>query len=76
MIKLEFGKALRQRRTQRKMTLEQAALEADVSMRFLQDLEAGNKMPSVRTVFRLARALGTTPSALLKPAWEVWLAEQ
>ena len=75
MIKLAFGQSLRQRRTRKRLTQEEVALESGVSLRYLQDLEAGNKMASINTVFRLARALETTPATLLNPAWKTWSAK-
>jgi transcriptional regulator with XRE-family HTH domain len=75
MIKRAFGQTLRQRRTRKRLTQEQVALESGVSLRYLQDLEAGNKMAAINTVFRLARALDTSPATPLNPAWKAWSAE-
>lgn len=75
MIKPAFGQALRQRRARKRLTQEKVALDSGLSLRYVQDLEAGNKMASINTVFRLARALETSPSALLNPAWKAWSAK-
>lgn len=72
MIKQSFGQTLRKRRTRKRFTQEKVALDSGLSLRYLQDLEAGNKIASINTVFRLARALETSPNALLNPAWKVW----
>jgi len=34
-------------------------------LQFLQEIEAGDKQPTISTVFKLAKALNTKPGALL-----------
>lgn len=66
-IKLEFGKILKNQRKSQSVTQEGLALKADVSLRYLQDLEAGNKMASIQTVLSLCYGLNVSPDDLLLP---------
>lgn len=54
------------------MTQETLADRAGLGNRFLQDIEAGNKQPTITTVFRLAKALDLTPGELLDPIYRQW----
>ena len=57
---LIFGKNLNRLRTVASLTQEALAEKADVSRRFLQEIEAGEKAPTVPVVARLRRALKCT----------------
>lgn len=72
-IKESIGDLVREKRTKKGWTQEQLSSEAGVSNRFLQDIEAGEKMASVITVFKLSKALGTTPDKLIMSAWKQWV---
>lgn len=61
----ELGRAVRERRAARGITLKQLSDKADVSTRFLADLEAGRGNISVLRLHDVAVALGTTAAALL-----------
>jgi len=52
-----FGQNVCRLRTAAKLTQENLAEKADLSRRFLQAIEAGNKNPTVNTVVRLKKAL-------------------
>lgn len=54
------------------MTQHDVALRSDMSLRYYQDLEAGNKLASLLTLFRLADALGCKPETLLASTYSVW----
>lgn len=54
------------------MTQHDVALRSDMSLRYYQDLEAGNKLASLLTLFRLADALGCKPEKLLGEAYKAW----
>jgi XRE family aerobic/anaerobic benzoate catabolism transcriptional regulator len=56
---------VRAERLSRRLTLREAAERSGISARFLVELEAGRGNISVRRLGSLARALGTTPAALL-----------
>lgn len=61
-----FGAVLRQHRIEADLAQEALAEAADMSRVGLSLLERGHRCPSLRTVFQLARALGTPPSALVR----------
>src|SRR4029450_11439795 len=63
----EMGRRVRALRTERRLTLQELADRADLSPRFLVQVEAGDANISVRKLTGLAQALGTTPAALLEP---------
>jgi XRE family aerobic/anaerobic benzoate catabolism transcriptional regulator len=60
-----LGERIRTLRAARGFTLRELAERAELSTRFLGQLESGNANVSVRKLAALARALGTTPSELL-----------
>ena len=72
MIPKIFGQTLRQHRTEKHLTQEQLAEAADTALRYIQELEAGTKQPTITTLFKLAEALGTTPQKLIGPVWTAW----
>ncbi|MGZ3423011.1 MAG: shikimate kinase [Polyangiales bacterium] len=61
----ELGRAVRDRRSARGLTLKDLSEKAGVSTRFLADLEAGRGNISVLRLHDVAVALGTTASQLL-----------
>ena len=65
-----LGHALRAARKSRGMTLTQVAAAAQLSQPFLSQLELGRARPSMRSLHRIALALGTTQQALLAAAAE------
>jgi XRE family aerobic/anaerobic benzoate catabolism transcriptional regulator len=60
-----LGRRVRALRTGAGWTLREAAERASLSTRFLVQVESGEGNISVRKLAQLARALGTTPAALL-----------
>ena len=75
MIKQSFGDTLRHFREEKRLTQEELALEADIAFRFVQEMEYGEKQPTITTLFKLARALEITPGELMQPVWEAWQQE-
>lgn len=73
MIKKEFGKVLAQARKNANRVQEQVADYSTYSNRYIQQLEAGSKQPTLTTLFKLAIALDTTPDKLIMPVWEKWV---
>jgi transcriptional regulator with XRE-family HTH domain len=59
-----FGQNLCRLRTAAKLTQESLAEKADLSRRFIQEIEAGSKNPTVNTVVSLKKALHCTWSDL------------
>ncbi|WP_214403829.1 helix-turn-helix domain-containing protein [Pseudonocardia lacus] len=60
-----LGRAIRALRRERGMTLVQVAVASGLSQPFLSQLELGRCQPSMRSLFRIASALGTTQQTLL-----------
>jgi transcriptional regulator with XRE-family HTH domain len=61
----QVGSRIRARRTQRSLTVQQLADRAGISRRLLTQIELGQANPSLVTVTRIARQLGTEFTALL-----------
>lgn len=64
-IGLAFGKVLRQARTDARLTQEQVAHAAGLDRTFISLIERGERQPTIRVVFKLATAMGTTASHLV-----------
>lgn len=62
---VDLGRAVRARRSQCRWTLKELSSRADVSVRFLAELEGGRGNVSVARLHEIAVALGTSASALL-----------
>src|SRR3954470_8779782 len=60
-----LGRAIRAPRRERGLTLRQVAAASGLSQPFLSQLELGRSRPSMRSLFRIATALGTTQQTLL-----------
>lgn len=60
-----IGRTIRQLRADAGLTLQDVADRSGVSQPFLSQLENGRSMPSLLTLHRVARALGTTTQGLL-----------
>lgn len=60
-----FGYVLRRLRKEAKLSQEQLALEAGVERNFVSLIERGVNQPTIRIMFKLAKALGTSPSKML-----------
>lgn len=52
-------------RTEVKMTREELAEKAGISVTFYANIESGNRMMSIPTLYKLADALGVTTDSLL-----------
>ena len=52
-----FGKNVCRLRTAARLTQEKLAEKADLSRRFIQEIEAGTKNPTVNVVVRLKKSL-------------------
>lgn len=63
---MALGDTIRQKRLDQKLTLPELARMAGVSKGYVSELESGAAArPSAETLFRIAKALGTTIAALL-----------
>lgn len=54
----EFGKKLQKLRKARKISYRKFAIEADLSVSFIQKLESGRSNPSLSTLLKIAETLG------------------
>lgn len=61
-----FGAILREIRTSRSISQEALSFEGGFHRTYIGQLERGEKSPSLRTLFKLARALGVRPSELVR----------
>jgi transcriptional regulator with XRE-family HTH domain len=64
-IGASLGKAIKQARTAKKLSMRALASAAEISQPFLSHIESGQAMPSLVTLYRIAKVLGISPSALL-----------
>ena len=76
MIQEEFSLILRKKRAAKGLTQQGLAEASDLSLRYIQELEAGEKQPTLKTLFLLAFGLDTTPQQLIALAWNKWRKEQ
>jgi transcriptional regulator with XRE-family HTH domain len=60
------GRVFADRRRKAKHTQESLAEACDVHPTYISQMERGLKSPTLRVLFRLAAAMGVTPSALVK----------
>lgn len=60
------GRVFADRRRKAKHTQESLAEACDVHPTYISQMERGLKSPTLRVLFRLAAAIGITPSALVK----------
>ena len=70
--KFAIGELVKKKRTEKSWTQEKLSSEAGINNRFLQKIEAGDRTPSLITIFKLASALGITPEKIITPIWKVW----
>ncbi|MDE2562558.1 MAG: helix-turn-helix transcriptional regulator [Sphingomonadales bacterium] len=60
------GMNVRRLRTVAKLTQEQLAFAAEIDLTYVGGIERGKRNPSVLVLARIAGALGTEPSELLR----------
>ena len=65
-LAVAFGVVLRRLRIDAGLTQEQLGFEAELRRTYVSVLELGQQQPSLTTIFKLADALKTTPSKLLR----------
>lgn len=61
-----FGRVLRDLRRSRGLSQEQLGFESGYHRTYIGLLERGKKSPSLKTLFRLARALRVKPSQIVE----------
>lgn len=63
-VAVAFGRAVKSRRAEQGMTQDDLVDRGEVARSFLSAVERGEKAPTVRTVWKLAKALNCNPSDL------------
>jgi transcriptional regulator with XRE-family HTH domain len=76
MIKEDIGANIRRLRVERRFSQEALAHHANVSISFLKKMEAGQRQPSVTTLFKLSLALSVTPNDLVSDTFKKWQSQQ
>ena len=66
MDKKVFGKRLNKIRNEKKLTAEQLAEKADISVYFVREIEGGRKLPSMPVLISLINALDVPADVLLR----------
>ncbi len=61
-----FGQVLRELRTERGLSQEELGFESNYHRTYISQLERGQKNPSLKAIFRLAKALGVKPSGMIR----------
>lgn len=64
-LPLDIGRKIKEIRTSKGLTVRQLADLTEVDPGFLGHLEAGRKLPGVRTLIKVAHGLGVEPGHLL-----------
>jgi len=62
---MTLGQRLRERRRQRELTLRELAQACELSVTYLSDVERDRTRPSIKTLRRIAVAVGATLTELL-----------
>ena len=60
-----FGRALKKIRLKKKLTQEDLSLDAQLARVYISELEYGKKIPSIETIFKLAKGLNIKCSKLM-----------
>ena len=60
-----FGRALKKIRLKKKLTQEDLSLEAQLARVYISELEYRKKIPSIETIFKLAKGLNIKCSKLM-----------
>ena len=67
-LQRQLGHTVRAERQVRKLTQQELAFEAELSLTYVGEIERGQRMVSVDTLLRVARALDLTAAQLLEKA--------
>jgi transcriptional regulator with XRE-family HTH domain len=67
-LQRQLGNVVRAERQSRKLTQQELAFEAELSLTYIGEIERGHRMVSVDTLQRIARAFNLTGSQLLARA--------
>ena len=65
-IETQLGMRIKYLRSQKKMSIEELALECNISANYLCELENGKRNPSLNVLDKIAKGLGISMSSLLE----------
>ena len=65
-IRQQIGARIQKIRKEAGLSQEDLALEADLDRTYISHVERGTRNPTVIVIFKIAKALDTTPSEILK----------
>jgi transcriptional regulator with XRE-family HTH domain len=65
-LEAKFGDLLRELREKKGLTQEELGTDAELDRTYISLLERGLRQPTLHTIFNLAKALGVTPSSIIK----------
>lgn len=66
-----FGETVKRRRKELGLSQEALSFRAGLHRNYISDIERGLKSPSLRVIVRLAEALGSSVSAMMRMAEEI-----
>jgi transcriptional regulator with XRE-family HTH domain len=65
-LEVAFGHVIRQLRTGKGITQEILSFESGLDRSYISQLECGLRLPSLVTIFQLAKALQVTPAYIIE----------
>ena len=71
-----FGRVLRQYRSQKGISQEELAFQADVDRTFISRLERGIRQPTITTLINIGLALGVPAASLVQEAEKEYLRQR
>lgn len=67
-IQRQYGDTVRNERKSRGLTQQELAFKSDLSLTYIGEIERGQRMVSLDTILRVAKALGFTAAQFLAKA--------
>lgn len=64
-ITMKFGQTVHKRRHELKLTIEELAKRTELTPKYIEAVESGDREPSLSTLWVLARGLELAPNELL-----------
>jgi transcriptional regulator with XRE-family HTH domain len=68
---LDVASRIQQERVLRKMSQMDLALEAGISQGYLAMVESHQKIPTITTIFKIAKALNIAPASLFQTTYHI-----
>jgi transcriptional regulator with XRE-family HTH domain len=65
-LEVRFGEVLKELRNKKKLSQDELATDCGLDRTYISLLERGQRQPTLGTLFKLAGALGVTPSSIVK----------